>query len=139
MRRIMNPIIFSGYIFILYLSNLQLVAVADDGSYVPTENIVLSCGSNTSEYVQYDGRNWNGDIVSPYVPSDADTKSLAVRAPNTLESIPEVPYMTARIFHSKFTYTFNVTPGPKFIRLHFYPASYINLNISNAFLSASLL
>ncbi|XP_017426336.1 receptor-like protein kinase FERONIA [Vigna angularis] len=133
----MNPIIFSGYIFILYLSNLQLVAVADDGSYVPTENIVLSCGSNTSEYVQYDGRNWNGDIVSPYVPSDADTKSLAVRAPNTLESIPEVPYMTARIFHSKFTYTFNVTPGPKFIRLHFYPASYINLNISNAFLSVS--
>ncbi|WVZ12960.1 hypothetical protein V8G54_017490 [Vigna mungo] len=133
----MNAIICSGYFFILYLSNLQLVAVADDGSYVPTENIVLSCGSNTSEFVQYDGRNWNGDIVSPYVPFDADTKSLAVRAPNTLEYIPEVPYMTARIFYSKFIYTFNVTPGPKFIRLHFYPASYINLNISNAFLSVS--
>ncbi|QCD90160.1 interleukin-1 receptor-associated kinase 4 [Vigna unguiculata] len=133
----MNAIICSGYIFILYLLHLQQVAVADDGSYVPTENIVLSCGSSTSEFVQYDGRKWNGDIVSPNVPSDADTKSQAVRAPNTLQSIPEVPYMTARIFHSAFTYTFNVTPGPKFIRLHFYPASYINLNISNAFLSVS--
>jgi len=136
MQRIMNAVICSGYIFISYLLNLQLVAVADNGSYVPTENIVLNCGSNTSEFVQYDGRNWTGDIVSPYVPSNADTKSLVVRAPNTLQSIPEV-YMTARIFHSQFTYTFNVTPGPKFIRLHFYPASYMDLNISNAFLSVS--
>ncbi|KAL9325090.1 hypothetical protein ACSQ67_005735 [Phaseolus vulgaris] len=133
----MNAVICSGYIVILYLLNLQLVAVADNGSYVPTENIVLNCGSSTSEFVQYDGRNWSGDIVSPYVPSNADTKSLVVRAPNTLQSIPEAPYMTARIFHSQFTYTFNVTPGPKFIRLHFYPASYMDLNISNAFLSVS--
>ncbi|KAL2349115.1 hypothetical protein Fmac_003115 [Flemingia macrophylla] len=45
--------------------------------------------------------------------------------------------MTARIFQSEFSYTFNVTPGPKFIRLHFYPASYLDFNISNAFLTVS--
>lgn len=125
------------YIFFLNFYLLQLVAVADKASYVPSENIVLNCGSNTSEIVQYDGRNWTGDTASPYVPSDAEIKSLIARAPATPQSIPEVPYMTARIFQSQFTYRFNVTPGPKFIRLHFYPASYLYLNISKAFLSVS--
>ncbi|KAK7307033.1 hypothetical protein VNO77_39733 [Canavalia gladiata] len=131
----MNGVRCCMYIFILYLLHPQPIAVADNVSYVPSENIVLNCGSNTSELVQYDGRNWSGDIDSPYVPSNAATKSLTARAPNTPQSIPEVPYMTARIFQSQFTYTFNVTPGPKFIRLHFYPASYLDLNVSNAFLS----
>ncbi|KHN29954.1 Receptor-like protein kinase FERONIA [Glycine soja] len=134
----MNTLTCSMYIFILYLLHLQLLVLADNASYVPSENIVLNCGSNVSNVVEYvDGRNWSGDIASPYMPSDADTKFLVARAPNTLQSIPEVPYMTARIFQSQFTYTFNVTPGPKFIRLHFYPASYLNLNLSNAFLSVS--
>jgi hypothetical protein len=45
--------------------------------------------------------------------------------------------MTARIFHSKFTYTFPVLPGPKFVRLYFYPASYSNLDISTSYFSLS--
>ncbi|XP_027361601.1 receptor-like protein kinase FERONIA [Abrus precatorius] len=137
MKRIMNGVTCSMYIFILYLLHLQLIAIADNVSYVPSENIVLNCGSNTSKLVQNDGRYWNGDIASPYVSSNANTKSLIARAPNTLQYIPEVPYMTARIFRSQFTYKFNVTSGPKFIRLHFHPASYTDLNISNAFLSVS--
>ncbi|CAJ1931836.1 unnamed protein product [Sphenostylis stenocarpa] len=136
-HRIMDTITCSTYIFILCILQLHLFSVADNASYVPRENIVLNCGSNISEFVQNDGRNWSGDVASPYVPSNAETKSRMARAPHTLQSIPEVPYMTSRIFQSQFTYTFNVTPGPKFIRLHFYPASYLDLNISNAFLSVS--
>ncbi|RDX68106.1 Receptor-like protein kinase FERONIA, partial [Mucuna pruriens] len=133
----MDAVACSMYFFILYLLHLRLIAGADNASYVPSENIVLNCGSNTSEFVEYDGRNWSGDADSPYVPANADTNSLIARAPDTLDSIPEVPYMTARIFMSQFTYTFNVTPGPNFIRLHFYPASYFHFNVSNAFLSVS--
>ncbi|XP_057448065.1 receptor-like protein kinase FERONIA [Lotus japonicus] len=135
----MNTVSCFMYIFFFYLypSHLQLIAVADKGSYVPSENIVLNCGSSTSGLLEYDGRNWTGDIASPHVHSNAEhTKSLTARAPST-QSIPEVPYMTARIFQSQFAYTFNVTPGPKFIRLHFYPASYLDFNVSNAFLSVT--
>ncbi|KAL2349107.1 hypothetical protein Fmac_003107 [Flemingia macrophylla] len=98
----------------------------DEAQHVPV---------GATAYVQ----NWCGDIASSYVLSNTDTntKSFVVRAPGTLQSVPEVPYMTARIFQSEFTYTFNVTPGPKFIRLHFYPASYFDFNISGAFLSVS--
>ncbi|GAU34417.1 hypothetical protein TSUD_217570 [Trifolium subterraneum] len=119
---------------------LVVAASVDNTSYVPSENIVLNCGSNTSQLVQYDGRIWNGDIDSPYIPSNGNIikNSLIATVPSTnLQSIPEVPYMTARIFQSKFTYSFNVTSGPKFIRLHFYPADYLNFNISKAFLSVT--
>ncbi|XP_027155604.1 receptor-like protein kinase FERONIA [Coffea eugenioides] len=39
-------------------------------------------------------------------------------------SVDPVPYTTARISATPFYYTFQVSPGQKFIRLHFYPASY---------------
>ncbi|XP_058775856.1 receptor-like protein kinase FERONIA [Vicia villosa] len=128
--------------FIIYYTftlNPKLLVAADNISYVPSENIVLNCGSNTSQLVQYDGRFWIGDIHSPYLPyNDFINHSLTSTAPSSnLQSIPQVPYMTARIFLSQFTYTFNVTSGPKFIRLHFYPFSYLNFNISKAFLSVT--
>ncbi|KAK7275018.1 hypothetical protein RIF29_16124 [Crotalaria pallida] len=140
-RRSMNYVTYSTYIVvILYFQSLhlQLTALADNTtSYFPSENIVLNCGSNTSEFVQYDGRKWIGDIASPYMPSNADINSLIAKASTTLDSIPQVPYMTARIFRSQFTYRFDITTGPKFIRLHFFPASYLGLDVSKAFLSVS--
>ncbi|MBA0699018.1 hypothetical protein Goari_000691 [Gossypium aridum] len=45
--------------------------------------------------------------------------------------------LNSTLFHSRFTYTFNVTPGSKFIRLHFYPDSYMNLNASKSFLTVT--
>ncbi|KAJ1419713.1 hypothetical protein SESBI_14846 [Sesbania bispinosa] len=77
-------------------------------SFPSSENIVLNCGSNTIELVQYDGRNWTGDIASPYVPSNANINSLIATSPPTLQSFPQVPYMTARIVHSQFTYMYAV-------------------------------
>ncbi|KAI9092046.1 hypothetical protein K1719_027981 [Acacia pycnantha] len=70
-----------------------------------------------------------------YVSSnDAETnKSLMAKASVINASVPDVPYMTARVFHSPFAYTFNVTPGSKFVRLHFYPTSYLDLDVSKAF------
>ncbi|KAL5078917.1 hypothetical protein RYX36_007338 [Vicia faba] len=122
-----------------YIIHSQLLVGADNNtSYVPSENIVLNCGSNTSQLVQYDGRFWIGDIHSPYLPSnDFINNSLIATSPSNHQSIPQVPYMTARIFLSQFTYRFNLTSGPKFIRLYFYPFSYLDFNISKAFLSVT--
>ncbi|KAI4357980.1 hypothetical protein L6164_001892 [Bauhinia variegata] len=77
-----------------------LLAFPDNASYVPSENIVLSCGSNSSVFLSHDGRNWTGDVDSPYVPFDADVKSLIAVAPVPPVSVPQIPYTTARIFKS---------------------------------------
>ncbi|KAK5819782.1 hypothetical protein PVK06_024805 [Gossypium arboreum] len=42
--------------------------------------------------------------------------------------IGNVPYSTARLSYSQFTYSIPLTSGPKFIRLHFYPTSYLSFN-----------
>ncbi|OMO76385.1 hypothetical protein COLO4_25583 [Corchorus olitorius] len=38
--------------------------------------------------------------------------------------VDDVPFSTARLSHSEFTYSIPLTAGPKFVRFHFYPTSY---------------
>ncbi len=47
----------------------------------------------------------------------------------------QLPYTTARLSLSPFTYIFHVTAGQKFIRLYFYPSSYPNFDRSKALFS----
>ncbi|KAI9091993.1 hypothetical protein K1719_027928 [Acacia pycnantha] len=138
----MNTSSFSLFIFLfLHLLLLPLhIAFANNAtSYLPLENIALNCGTNSSEKVPYDERIWTGDAGSAYVSSnDAETnKSLMAKASVINASVHDVPYMTARVFHSPFAYRFNVTPGSKFVRLHFYPTSYSGLDVSKAFVSVT--
>ncbi|XP_028778176.1 receptor-like protein kinase FERONIA [Neltuma alba] len=135
----MNTSSFSLFISLfLHLLLLPLhIASADNASYLPLENIALNCGTSSSEQVSYNGRNWTGDAGSEYVSSNAEAKSLMAKASLINESVPDVPYMTARVFYSHFTYRFNVTPGPKFVRLHFYPTSFLGLDVSRAFVSVT--
>ena len=46
-----------------------------------------------------------------------------------------IPYSTARISSSEFTYTIPVTAGPKFVRFYFYPTSYPGFDRSKALFS----
>ncbi|TXG57680.1 hypothetical protein EZV62_015509 [Acer yangbiense] len=46
--------------------------------------------------------------------------------------------MVARLSRFQFSYTFNLTPCQKFIRLHFYETSYQNLDRSKAFFSVKV-
>ncbi|KAB2619779.1 receptor-like protein kinase FERONIA [Pyrus ussuriensis x Pyrus communis] len=97
--------------------------------YTPVEDITIKCGYSGSIFDQYDKRNWSGDIDSKFspleVPQAAGSTSVFKEAPSILSSsIRQVPYTTARLSRSDFTYRVHLTSGQKFIRLYFNPVSY---------------
>ncbi|KAL3820485.1 hypothetical protein ACJIZ3_006390 [Penstemon smallii] len=105
--------------------------------YRATDYILLNCGSSTNS-TDHSNRSWEGDERSKYAPSTASTSSSALQASSQHSSVNTVPYMTARVFNSRFTYTFPVLMGPKFIRLYFYPNTYSNYNTTQSFFSVSV-
>ncbi|XP_027925977.1 receptor-like protein kinase FERONIA [Vigna unguiculata] len=104
------------------------VVVAQD--FKPTDNILLDCGGPPSS-TDTDGRVWTTDVGSKFG-SSSEKSTTASQAATQDPAVPQVPYMTARVFHAPFTYAFPVASGWKFLRLHFYSASYSNLNASDA-------
>ncbi|KAA8530450.1 hypothetical protein F0562_005159 [Nyssa sinensis] len=99
----------------------------------PTDYFLLNCGS-PSNTTSSDGRNWDGDVHSKFSPSNmADISSASTAA----KQDPSVPYLTARIFNSQFTYTFPVSAGQKCARLYFYPATYFGLDKTKSFFSVT--
>ncbi|XP_022887135.1 receptor-like protein kinase FERONIA [Olea europaea var. sylvestris] len=129
MKNCNKPPLFSMVSFLSLACLIDVMAVY----YVPTDKILLNCGG-PPEATDNDGRKWESDIGSKFVPSSSKSStSSAAQQP----FIPEVPYMTARIFQSEFTYSFPVASGRKFIRLYFYPASYNGLDASNGIFSVT--
>ncbi|XP_024019929.1 receptor-like protein kinase FERONIA [Morus notabilis] len=117
-------------IYFSFYHDAIIITIADSTPvYVPKENIALNCGSQEERTAQ-DNRTWIADHEkdSRYslIESDGRNKSniFEARSQYTVEA---VPYMTARVSRSQFTYSFGLTPGPKFIRLHFYPTQYRDL------------
>ncbi|CAI9109860.1 OLC1v1009780C1 [Oldenlandia corymbosa var. corymbosa] len=97
------------------------------------EGIAVSCGFSGNA-TAVDGRVWVGDTGSESSKwlqlSGKSTKSSAICS---AAASTDVPYETARISSSDFTYTVPVKPGQKFIRLHFNPTSYKGFKNSRAF------
>ncbi|CAA7389221.1 unnamed protein product [Spirodela intermedia] len=81
-------------------------------------------GDASSSFPDLDHRVWAGDAGSSFLPSGQNI--LAAASAFQSSSVPQVPYMTARIFNSGFTHSFPISPDRKFIRLHFYPSDYGN-------------
>ncbi|KAG4139358.1 hypothetical protein ERO13_D07G187200v2 [Gossypium hirsutum] len=100
--------------------------------YIPTDYILLNCGAS-SNTTSYDGRNWVADDDHLY----ANTSSFSSTASYQDPSVTQVPYMTARFFRGEFTYKFPLSPGPKFLRLYFYPNQYPGLDITSSFFSVA--
>ncbi|KAL7582525.1 receptor-like protein kinase FERONIA [Lactuca sativa] len=115
--------------FLLVGCVIRLVLAAD---YNPSDKILLNCGA-VGELSDDDGRQWTTDVGSKFALAGAN--SIVSDAATQKPSVPTVPYMTARIFRSQFTYSFPVASGRKFVRLYFYPASYANLNASKGVFS----
>jgi hypothetical protein len=78
--------------------------------YTPTENITLSYGFSGNSIPSPDGRIWIGDIKQLQI-NPSVTSTIAQPPPSIT-----VPYLTARLSCSEYTYVFpQVTAGKKFI------------------------
>lgn len=103
--------------------------------YSPTINITLNCGFSGSTSAR-DNRMWLGDINSNFGPTEHQSNSsVNLTADKQPTEVDLIPYYTARLSYSEFTYIFSVTPGQLFIRLYFLPFSYPNFDRYKAFFS----
>nr|POE88986.1 receptor-like protein kinase feronia [Quercus suber] len=111
---------------------LWAIAESDD-------NIILNYGSSDNS-TALDGRTWTGDVNSKFFPQELSQNqaSLATNSLNQSLSASQVPYTTARLSVSSFTYIFPITTGQKFVPLYFYPASYGNFDPSKALFSVKV-
>ncbi|MBA0857377.1 hypothetical protein Goshw_011605 [Gossypium schwendimanii] len=123
------PKLVSVFASLLLLFHLVLAA-----DYVPTEKILLNCGEK-SDLSDNDNRKWTPDVGSKFL--TGTEKSVTSPAASQDPAVPEVPYMTARVFRSNFTYSFPVVSGRKFVRLYFYANSYDGQNATNALFSVT--
>ncbi|KAF5748918.1 putative Malectin/receptor-like protein kinase family protein [Tripterygium wilfordii] len=128
-----NPLILMITLCFFFLLHHHIITPVS-GDYLPVENIALDCGSFTNNNF---GRLWIGEWNVNISFSEQQHDSSRTSSPTRpLTQIPSVPYSTARISRSKFTYTFRVIPGPKFVRLYFSPTNYDpDFNRSTGFFS----
>ncbi|KAL0311709.1 UNVERIFIED_CONTAM: Receptor-like protein kinase FERONIA [Sesamum calycinum] len=112
-------------------------ASAATPAYTATDLILLNCGSPSNLNDTTSSRSWDSDERSRYAPPNAANISLSSKASSMASSVFPVPYETARVFRSSFTYAFPVLTGPKFLRLYFYPDIYSGFNTSQSFLSVT--
>ncbi|XWS30900.1 hypothetical protein CRYUN_Cryun23aG0031000 [Craigia yunnanensis] len=113
--------LFSEYLAVPVTGDSQLTP------YNPIEKITIDCGTSTDAQ-SFDSRLWTGDGNGKFSPLEQNINnnksSMLLTASQQLPSVDKVPYYTARLSYSEFTYSIPLTAGQKFIRLHFYPTSY---------------
>ncbi|KZV34040.1 receptor-like protein kinase FERONIA-like [Dorcoceras hygrometricum] len=117
----------------VFLCLLTLAAATYNPAYLKTGDISVNCGS-TGTSVAIDGREWHGDAntevnSSPQIKGTSSSSSVISQRQLIAPPNP-VPYKTARISRSKFSYAFKVNPGLKLIRLHFNPTRYKGFKMS---------
>lgn len=135
LRNIERPTVcFSLIFFFFHSQHLFTIPVT---SYNPADDkLAINCGSSDNSDTTSDNRRWIPDDDSKLfsLGQDSQTSIAAVAVPIPPE-LEEVPYATARLSPSEFTYSFKVTAGQKFVRLFFYPAQYAKFDRSNALFS----
>ncbi|GLT56329.1 hypothetical protein SLA2020_293760 [Shorea laevis] len=129
----MNPL--SLITFLISLLHV-LLSSATAAGYNATDIIFLDCGA-TSNTTSQDGRNWEADSHSKYSPFNDPNASFSSDASHQHPSVPKILYRSALIIRSKFTFNFPVLPGPKFLRLYFYPGTYSGLDAATSSFSVT--
>ncbi|CAJ1976244.1 unnamed protein product [Sphenostylis stenocarpa] len=96
------------------------------------ESLILGCGLGGGGGKDTDGRKWSPD--DKYLSrGNSVTFKASFQDPSLLS---EVPYMTARIFTSEAAYKFAIQGDKRYwLRLHFYPSVYDNLDSVNSYFS----
>ncbi|KAL8471786.1 hypothetical protein ACS0TY_029131 [Phlomoides rotata] len=89
-----------------------------------TDDVSINCGSTATSSAN-SGRQWLGD-VQPRASPLLQLKGLSTTstASSKSTSADQVPYKTARVSRSWFSYAFRVNSGQIIIRLHFNPSAY---------------
>lgn len=116
----MNCFIF--FVFYILVSSSTTGGEGETEACKPTDVFLINCGatSNTSDTT---GRTWTQDQQKDHALNSVNA-SFPSEASKLEWPVHQVPYKTVRIIRSKFTYTISVSPGWKFVRLHFYPTRY---------------
>ncbi|KAL8231457.1 hypothetical protein R6Q57_001235 [Mikania cordata] len=124
---------FSLPIFTLLLLFTTTTTTAQP--YNATDIFFINCGTPSTTTTD---RRWDGDENSKFIPSNIVTTSFSSQPESLDSSVPQIPFSSARIINgSSITYTFPVSKGPKFLRLHFYPATYNGHRPEQSFFSVS--
>ncbi|CAI9752756.1 unnamed protein product [Fraxinus pennsylvanica] len=129
----LHPVsIVNLFFFILHL---LFTFTEHSAGYYLNGDVAINCGS-TGISTAFNGREWVGDISnSPPQIKGSSTSSSTI---HNLASVDPVPYKTARISQSQFSYTFRVRPGLKLIRLHFSLALYWQFKKSRDFFTVEV-
>ncbi|XP_054802718.1 receptor-like protein kinase FERONIA [Prosopis cineraria] len=100
-------------------------------AYSPVDDFAVTCGSSGKYSDTINNRTWTGDISSQLF---SLTETLNNNHSLTADSTDsqKLPYRTVRLSRSEFSYSFPVTAGQKFVRLHFYPSSYLDFHRSDS-------
>lgn len=116
----------------LFWQIFVILASGNPATHPLPDSIAISCGSSGSLAAQ-DGRFWIGDSgLKSTLSLQINGKPSNSRATHQLASLDSIPYKTARVSRHEFSYVFQVKPGQKFIRLHFYQDSYKGFKRSEA-------
>lgn len=125
--------------FVLFVLSV-LFGEGDTAAYKPTDVILINCGT-TFNTIDSRGRTWTPEQPKVFSlnPVNASFPSKASKSEEWWIYVPAVPYRTVRIFRSKFTYSFTVSPGWKFLRLYFFPGPYrSDLNAVKSFFTVTV-
>ena len=128
----------SFFVYLLFSALfLSTIATETQQPYRFTEHFLINCGSSTPSKA-LDGQDWEGDATnSKYFLDEPNMEgaSSSSKASEQNPSVLQVPFMTARVFNSQFTYSFPLSSGQKFVRLYYYPATYSTHSKSEFFFS----
>ncbi|KAL4636914.1 hypothetical protein ACB092_03G042700 [Castanea dentata] len=130
----LRPCFTPLYIAFLLHRVTSTVGSNSPSPYIPEDNINLDCGS-FGHSTALDGRTWIGDGNSILFPVEhaQNNASLTTSAVQLSSFATQIPYTTARLSLSPFSYIFSsLTAGQKFVRLYFYPATYGTFDRSKA-------
>ncbi|KAF3948298.1 hypothetical protein CMV_025685 [Castanea mollissima] len=100
------------FVFLLHHFSNTIDGGDSSSPYKPVDNIILNCGSSGNS-TAIDGRIWIGDVNSKFFPSESSQNqaSLTATAVKQSSSATGIPYTTARLSVSPFTYIFPITPA----------------------------